>query len=674
MFNRFFNSLSVIKIFDDEESKRVAEIINVVGIVSITGLMFVLLQRIMFEEVQFLPEIMVCVFVISASLFILRTGKIYIAGILIIAPLFMLVFYLAARYDGLHDYSLLALPGLLIIAAMVFPNRSFYFFLFLCLAAIVAIGMLEIKGVTTPYGRKTIEVFDMVDIIVIIGLTGVSIRIFSERLKQSLVKAKENEKSIKENERKYRSLVSALPDIVFRIDKKGIFRDYSAPASSKLLYKKEEFLNKSIMDLMPPEIAERTADAINAALETGEIQQLEYKLTVEGIESDWEARITGINENETIVVVRDITERMKIEEALRISEEIFESFMEYSPIYVFFKDSETRPIRLSRNYEKLLNMPIKQILGKTMYDLFPVDLAKSMTEDDLNILRNGKMIKISEELDGKFFETIKFPIAIQGVQKYLAGFTIDVTETKKYEMQLKKYTEELKEANLGKEKFFSIIAHDLRSPFLGILGSIEMLSIEYDVLTDGERRLLINRIGSSIRKTFDLLENLLNWTRVQSGKIHPNSSEINLLVEIMPVITLLKEYASHKNIQIENGINPEHSAFVDKDMLKTIIRNLVSNAIKFSLHNGKIKIDTELKGGQVIVKVADNGIGMDSETLGGLFRMQAAKSRLGTLNESGTGIGLLVCKEMVELNRGKIWVESEEGKGTTFFFSLPVPK
>lgn len=674
MKKNFFSLFTDLKKFEDDDKNRIAEIVNLLGMILLTGFLFILLQRILFEEVPFMPEIILTVMAVSSALILLRYGKIYLSGLLIILSLFGLLVFLAVKYNGIHDYALMAIPGLLVVSALIFPKKSYYIFFALSVISVAGIGFLEINGVLKTKINYQTKIFDVIDVLVIISLTAISIRIFSERFKNSLAKAQRSEMAIKESEQKYRLLLSALPDLVFRLDSNGVFKDYSAPQPDIMLYKSDDFLGKSISDLLPPEVSAKTLEAIKNAVTTGKVEQFEYKLQVNEYCSDWEARVVALDKNEVVVVVRDITERKRTEEALKQSEAIFEAFMEYSPIYVFFKDKDTRAIKLSKNYEKMLKMPMQQILGKTMFELFPSDLAKSMTEDDLNIIKNGKMVKVREELEGRYYETFKFPIVSKGSSAYLAGFTIDITETKQYELQLKRYAEELKEANLSKERFWSIIAHDLRSPFLGILGSIQMLSTEYQMLSEEERQILINRVAVSIRKTFDLLENLLNWSRVQGGKILPITISVNLLTELFPTLNLLKDSALHKNVQIENRINPLHNVFVDKDMLRTIIRNLVSNAIKFSLPSGKVTIRSEEKEDTIVMSVEDAGIGMDGETLSSLFKPESAKSRLGTSNESGTGIGLLVCRDMIELNKGKIWVESREGSGTAFYFSLPVSK
>lgn len=160
------------------------------------------------------------------------------------------------------------------------------------------------------------------------------------------------------------------------------------------------------------------------------------------------------NINKSNYILKDMTEQRKAEEALLESEEIFSYFMENSPIYIFFKDPDTRSLRLSKNYEQMLGRPLNELLGKTMDDLFPSDLAKKMIQDDLKILNDGKPSLFEEELNGKFYSTVKFPIIIEGKPKYLAGYTIDITDQKKAEKAISDKAAELERFNnlmLGRE-------------------------------------------------------------------------------------------------------------------------------------------------------------------------------------------------------------------------------
>jgi PAS domain S-box-containing protein len=352
--------------------------------------------------------------------------------------------------------------------------------------------------------------------------------------------------------------------------------------------------------------------------------------------------------------------------------EIFSQFLKNSPVYMFFKDAEIRPIRLSANYEKMIGMPLEQILGKTMDELFPSELAKSMIEDDLKILNEGKNVEVEEELDGKYYYTIKFPINIEGKPTYLAGFTIDNTERKKTEKLINEQNAKLQELNATKDKFFSIIAHDLKNPFNSILGLSEHLLNNISELDSENIKKYISFIYEGANKTYKLLENLLTWSRSQTGNIPFSPVKFNISDILAEKIILLKNIADNKEITIHT-IFKNLDVYADVSMTKTIILNLLSNAIKYTARKGNITLKTTSNNeNSVIISITDTGIGIYNETLKKIFDISEKISTTGTENETGTGLGLIICKEFIEKQNGKIWVESEVGKGSTFYFTLPI--
>jgi signal transduction histidine kinase len=240
---------------------------------------------------------------------------------------------------------------------------------------------------------------------------------------------------------------------------------------------------------------------------------------------------------------------------------------------------------------------------------------------------------------------------------------------------------ELKELNASKDKFFSIIAHDLRSPLGNFKEITKLLHESYDDFIETERIEFLGLLKNSADNIYSLLENLLEWTTSQRGTIPFNPSDINLKLLSTNTVQLLKPIAENKQIEIINLIPISLTVKADAKMLNTIIRNLISNSIKFTSNGGRIeigiknnKLSDNLKKSDkipdVCIYIKDNGIGMNNQTLEKLFRIDSDVSRPGTNNESSTGLGLILCKEFVEKHNGKIWAESEEGNGSTFYFTL----
>lgn len=244
--------------------------------------------------------------------------------------------------------------------------------------------------------------------------------------------------------------------------------------------------------------------------------------------------------------------------------------------------------------------------------------------------------------------------------------------------QLMHKTEEISELNLKlkhlnntKDKFFSIIAHDLRSPFNAIMGFSELLAEQIREKNYENIEEYADIIQNSSQRSMDLLKNLLDWARLQTGKIEFKAVDFSLNDIVTETIALLNDAASQKSIQILNTINQEIKIHADPSMMGTILRNLISNAIKFSNPGGKITISTEQKENELVLLVSDNGTGISKADQLRMFKIEENFSLKGTQNETGTGLGLILCKEFIEKYEGKIWVESEEGVGSTFYFTLP---
>ena len=226
--------------------------------------------------------------------------------------------------------------------------------------------------------------------------------------------------------------------------------------------------------------------------------------------------------------------------------------------------------------------------------------------------------------------------------------------------------------NADKDLFISILAHDLRSPFNTLLGLSELLTEDIRQYDIDEIENIVNHINKSAQNTYNLLEDILMWARTQSGKIPFKPQKLSFTDICKDILEILKPNANAKNITINYSAADEINVFADIDMLKTVLRNLVSNAIKFTNKDGAININAEENSGNVTISVSDNGIGITPDNLAKLFDISQVLTTTGTAEETGTGLGLLLCKEFVEKHGGKIWVESEIGKGSDFKFTLPI--
>jgi signal transduction histidine kinase len=237
--------------------------------------------------------------------------------------------------------------------------------------------------------------------------------------------------------------------------------------------------------------------------------------------------------------------------------------------------------------------------------------------------------------------------------------------------QIQRQKEQLEELNNSKDRFFSIIAHDLRSPINSLLGFTNLLSNYADAMTTEEVKKISNDLNKSLQNVLQLIEDLLTWARSQMNKVEFNPEEISINQIIKEDLELSAILFHKKEIHLEMDIQPDLMAFADPDHFKFVLRNLLTNALKFTKRNGEVSIKAFQDGKFIRVSVKDNGVGMSKEFKEKLFKMDNVKSTTGTDNEKGTGLGLLLCKEFIRKNGGDIWVESEEGKGSCFEFYLP---
>jgi signal transduction histidine kinase len=288
-------------------------------------------------------------------------------------------------------------------------------------------------------------------------------------------------------------------------------------------------------------------------------------------------------------------------------------------------------------------------------------------------------IRIQQLLIGSVLITlfILFALALvfrkryQQNQKLNIQLSLKNKEIEDHQKNVENLNAELKEANSTKDKFFSIVAHDLKNPFNSLLVLSEILLDDYETLTDDERKQFIYQIKFSAKNTYSLLQNLLEWASSQSNKTSTVKENINLADLTSEAVTLLKPIAKNKKIIMNSDVSNEIYAYADRNMVSTVILNLLTNAVKFTPQKGLVEIRSYEKNNHVEIVVTDSGIGISDDNQKKLFRLDEKFQTDGTDKEKGTGLGLVLCKEFIEKNNGEIWVKSKEGEGSRFYFSLP---
>jgi len=333
-----------------------------------------------------------------------------------------------------------------------------------------------------------------------------------------------------------------------------------------------------------------------------------------------------------------------------------DKIIEFMEIGLIVTDGYNRIIEVNPYAIKICGK--EQILGKHINDIFE----KCQTEIDK--IPVDKKTEI--EINGMIYDlTISIVYDKLGIENGKIFYFNNITDRKQIERKLS-------ESNAAKDKFFSIIAHDLRNPFYGIMGLTEILTDESEEVSDEERQEIIKEIKDLAANTYSMLDNLLDWSRQQTGKIPFNPEFISLKNIIEQNLLQLKKSAELKKIKLDSEIQFNGEVFADKNMLNTVLRNIISNAIKFTQQAGSITIRDVIKNNFVEIIVADNGNGMDDKTLAQIFKIDKTINSIGTAGERGTGLGLVLCKEFIEKNGGEIWVDSTLGKGSIFTFSIPI--
>lgn len=498
------------------------------------------------------------------------------------------------------------------------------------------------------------------------------------------IAVKKEKKKELELEKSYRDLFNTVSEAIYIQDENGIFLDVNKGAVEMYGYEREELIGKTPEFVSAP--GKNDLEGLKYILEKGfqgETQIFEF----------WGKRKNGeifpkevilnkgfyLGKDVIIATARDISDRKKAEnEIAKIQSRLALVFNNFPNMVIYETNGPDNFI--SDNVADMLGYPPYLFTqnNKFINSIVHPDYSKTIEKKILSWMENSSTRNMKVEYpckrsDGEYIwiEDFLQKETTPDGQSYIIGIMIDITERKKQMEQLEKYTQELSNLNSSKDKFFSIIAHDLRSPFNGLLGFSTVLLEELSELNAEEIKEYAGYIHTSAKTVYNLVDNLLQWSRIQTGRIEYQPIKIDLHEEVFKTLELLNSNAIAKRIKLINEIPMNSYVHADQNMLRSILQNLVSNGIKFTRPNGKIKISIKAKNEFIEIEIADNGIGIETRDIVKLFRIDSQFSNLGTSHEEGTGLGLILSKELVEKNKGKIWVKSLAGKGTSFFFTLP---
>jgi PAS domain S-box-containing protein len=495
----------------------------------------------------------------------------------------------------------------------------------------------------------------------------------------STLKEAQNELNAKNDE--FNKVISSIPNIVWKtkVDENGNFFDmYISVVADKILKIPEGTINNDwniYFEYVHKDDLHIITDAINSSFITQKPIDIQYRLIDSEGKTVWvysKGVVEKISKNvvETFGVTLDLTKLKEIEKNLEESESKYKTLFDLSPFPILVHQNN-KIILWNKAIIKYL-MPDDEnfLFGKPIFDFIHPE---SM---DLVMNRMHRMVDNKEELEpaietfitpsGKIvdFEITSISIDYLGEPAILIILN-DITEQRKNVNQLK-------ELIATKDKFFSIIAHDLKNPFHQILGFAELLLSEIENYDKKQILKIAKYISTSAKNGYKLLENLLDWARSQTGALKYSPEKLNLFEIVRNEFSQLSSFALKKDITLINEISA-HSKFIvfsDKEMLQTIFRNLISNAIKFTFQGGKVSVWVTEEKLKYKILISDSGIGIHPSQISKIFKIDETTSTAGTDNETGTGLGLILCKEFVEKNGGEISVESKVGVGSIFCFTL----
>jgi PAS domain S-box-containing protein len=463
------------------------------------------------------------------------------------------------------------------------------------------------------------------------------------------------------------TLVETMSDGLLVLDNQDRIQDINPAAM--------HFLGISNKEIMGTPIASSGAaieNLLNAVIVQDTVAQIDVMVGVSERNYSLLKMPIKTQTGSRLIVIRDITEQIDHQKAILSVEKRYQQMFASNPEPMWIYDLETMAfLEVNQAAILLYGYSREEFLNMTLKDICKV-LPVKLPEDNKNYCIGSECTHLKKSGEKIIVEVISNTIAYGG-HKGCHALMLNITERKKTEEEVKLKNEQLTKAFAEKDRIFSIIAHDLRGPFSAFLGLTEVMSEDLPSFTMTEIQSFAQSMKTSATNVFYLLENLLNWARSQQGLITFNQERINLLRILEESTTIIENIAKNKEIKIKPIFPGDLELLADRLAVQTVLRNLVSNAVKFTAKGGEVYVNAKIESDKnVVISVKDNGIGMNPETRENLFRIDIQTNRKGTEGEPSSGLGLLLCKELIEKQGGEIWVESEAGKGSEFFFSIPI--
>ena len=497
------------------------------------------------------------------------------------------------------------------------------------------------------------------------------------RLSRNVTERRAAEEALRISEEKYRLLADSSPEMIYLIDRTGFIIYINSIAAKILNQNVENVIGKHLNEIFPAHLANSHWENISKVFETGQKIQKEIEEPFSTGKIWIEVRLVPlIDINGDVIAVlglsNDITFRKMAEEKLRKSENNARALLDAIPDLMFrinrhgiFMDIKAARDELAYQEGSIIGLNIREIMPSEFANTVEHEMSLALQMPELRIF------EYNLEIPQKGICEFEARMVACGNDEVVTVVR-DITERKKTELEIQLKNIELQKLNVEKDKYLSVIAHDLRTPFNGFLGLTEILANELPQLTMEEIQNFSLMLNKSAVHLYSLLGNLLEWSKLQRGSTVFRPSNYILHEKIAESLKLISESAIKKDIKINLDIPKDLIVFADLDMLQSIIRNLAGNSIKFTPTGGTVHVSARSNSENMVeISIKDSGIGMSNYIVDNLFRLDVNTGRIGTSDEPSTGLGLIICKDLIEKHHGRLFVESEEGKGTTFWFILP---
>jgi len=528
---------------------------------------------------------------------------------------------------------------------------------------------------TATYNTLTLT---LVKLAIAIPVLGLLIYALAKILGNKLNKAK---KALETSEERFRSIFEKNSAAILLIETDKTISMCNDAYCEMTGYSREEVVGKSWTQLIPASELERLTNFNKLRLQQSPDIPDNYEFSF--VKKNGEVRVGLMSVfydrliNEIVTSITDITERKEMELSLEESKEKYRKLIELHGEGFGVVDKEERFILTNPAADRIMGVPVGSLVGRKIDEFVSkntFDLVKKQTA----IRREGN--QTTYEMDFTRADGEKRVMLITASPTFNAlgefestlGIFLDITDRKNIEIELKKNESELKALNDTKDKLFSIIAHDLRGPVGTSADLLEVLIENYANFNSDEQLKMLEILKNSARSTYNLLETLLNWAIIQTGNLVFKPELFNLTKCIDSTVKNLVPAALSKNITLQFRSDKDIFSYADQNMIQTVLRNLIGNAVKYTFRGGSIEVNVVNQGNRTEISISDNGVGMDEKTIQNLFSKSIPSSKYGTENEKGTGLGLILCKEFIDKHGGHITVSSVPGKGSRFIIDIPM--